>query len=466
LAFLPKSAAAMEPRAAVVVAGVAAAAFVYTGHACCTGTLPAPASPEVSDGISEAEVSEWASLLPKKTRLKGKPSAEQAAQLKAQKVEREARQQTLLLALSERLGQPPSALRPKLNQLAKAAKLAAKPKAAPARKPHAQPVPEAEQYSGPPAVPPSKYGASVELLGGPFIGEDMWLGGELAADGNIYGVPGTAKTVVKIDPRTDEVSEVGDLVVVPGAIRGNRFKWLRGARAANGDMFGIPCNANKVLRITSRGEVDMIGDPEMLAGHWKWHGGVLHANGNLYGCPCNSEHVLKIEPNTAKVTLVGGPFPGKQKWYGSLLGGDGCMYCIPNCAGAVLKFDPVTETHELLGDFPEGGWKWHGAAVGGDGNIYGVAAHVNAILKIVVSTGQSSPLQSLLRPVCFCPEPVLTNDRFLSQEKSRSFLSSCICKTLTGVYWVPCLGRRGEGDRTVGDARGAEVQMGRGNGWS
>ena len=55
------------------------------------------------------------------------------------------------------------------------------------------------------------------------------IGGELAADGNIYGVPGTAKSVVKIDPRTDVVSEVGDLVVVPGAIRGNRFKWLRGA---------------------------------------------------------------------------------------------------------------------------------------------------------------------------------------------------------------------------------------------
>ena len=52
--------------------------------------------------------------------------------------------------------------------------------------------------------------------------------------------------MVKIDPRTDIVSEVGDLVVVPGAIRGNRFKWLRGARSASGDMFGIPCNANKV----------------------------------------------------------------------------------------------------------------------------------------------------------------------------------------------------------------------------
>jgi hypothetical protein len=376
----------MDQRSAAVavVGSVAAAAFVCSGRGC--GGVTTAAAP--GGDITEDEVKEWGSTLAKKTRLKGRPTPQQAAELKAQKDEREAKQRALLQALSARLGESQQTLRARLTKLAKAARAAAKPKALQTRKHHEQPVPEAERYSGPAAVPASKYGASVDLIGGPFIGEDMWLGGELGADGNIYGVPGTAKSVVKVDPRTDEVTEVGDLVVVPGAIRGNRFKWLRGARAANGDMFGIPCNANKILRISTGGEVDMIGDPELLSGHWKWHGGVLHANGNLYGCPCNSERVLKINPERAEVSLVGGPFPGKQKWYGSLLGGDGCMYCIPNCAGSVLKFDPVTETHELLGDFPEGGWKWHGAAVGGDGNIYGVAAHTNAILKIIVATGE------------------------------------------------------------------------------
>jgi hypothetical protein len=380
----------MDQRSVAVAAvgSFAAAAFVCSARRACSGVTTAASSAGSGGEITADEVKEWASTLAKKTRLKGEPTAEKVAQLKALKDEREAKQRALLQALSARLGEPQLTLRARLTKLAKAARAAAKPKVLQTRKQHDQPIPEAEQYSGPAAVPASKYGASVDLIGGPFIGEDMWLGGELGADGNIYGVPGTAKSVVKVDPRTDEVSQVGDLVVVPGAIRGNRFKWLRGARAANGDMFGIPCNANKILRINTSGDVDMLGDPELLAGHWKWHGGVLHANGNLYGCPCNSEHVLKIDPERAEVSLVGGPFPGKQKWYGSLLGGDGCMYCIPNCAGSVLKFDPVTETHELLGDFPEGGWKWHGAAVGGDGNIYGVAAHADAILKIVVATGE------------------------------------------------------------------------------
>lgn len=377
----------MDQRAAVVVGGVAAAAVLCAVHGCYGES--APATPATVGDISEEEVKEWESTLAgKKTRLKGKPTPTQAQQLKVQKAEREAKQRDLLQAVSLRLGEPTHVLRARLTKLAKASRASAKPKPPPARQRPHQPVPEAERYSGPPANPPSTFGASVELIGGPFFGEDMWLGGELGSDGNIYGVPGTAKTVVKVDPQTNEVSEVGDLVVVPGAIRGNRFKWLRGARASNGDMFGIPCNANKVLRISASGKVDMIGDPQLLAGHWKWHGGVLHANGNLYGCPCNSERVLKIDPIKGEVTLVGGPFPGKQKWYGSLLGGDGCMYCIPNCAGSVLKFDPATETHELLGKFPEGGWKWHGAAVGGDGNIYGVAAHTDAILKIVVATGE------------------------------------------------------------------------------
>jgi hypothetical protein len=256
----------------------------------------------------------------------------------------------------------------------------------------------------------SPCGATTTLIGGPFNGVDQWLGGELSADGMIFGVPGTAKSVLKVDPSTDEVCEVGVDVLglrrdassgrwtgqgkSKGAIKRGQFKWLRGARAANGDIFGIPCNANTVLRISgASGEVSTIGDPALLGGHWKWHGGVLAANGNLYGCPCNAERILKIVPKTGEVSLVRGPpFRGKQKWYGSLLGGDGCMYCIPNCADAVLKFDPATESSTLLRASPQplelGGWKWHGAAVGGDGNIYAVPAHAERVLKIVVGSGE------------------------------------------------------------------------------
>uniref|UniRef100_A0A7S1IA32 Uncharacterized protein n=1 Tax=Eutreptiella gymnastica TaxID=73025 RepID=A0A7S1IA32_9EUGL len=248
----------------------------------------------------------------------------------------------------------------------------------------------AEDTVAQPAEDPAVYGASITLIGGPFHGEDLWLGGELGADGNIYGVPGTGKTVLKIDPRTDMVTEFGNLrgLKYMSSIARGKFKWLRGARAPNGDFFGIPSNANVVLRLNRVGEISTIGDPEILKGHWKWHGAVLAGNGNLYGCPCNAERILKIVPGTGEVSLICGPFPGQQKWYGAVVGHDGCVYCIPNNAPHVLKFDPVTETAELLGDLPQGGWKWHGAATGGDGAIYGVPAQATSVLKIVPGTGE------------------------------------------------------------------------------
>ena len=43
-------------------------------------------------------------------------------------------------------------------------------------------------------------------------------------------------------------------------------RWLRGARAPNGDFFGIPSNANIVLRLNGIGEISTIGDPEILEG--------------------------------------------------------------------------------------------------------------------------------------------------------------------------------------------------------
>jgi hypothetical protein len=45
--------------------------------------------------------------------------------------------------------------------------------------------------------------------------------------------------------------------------------------------------------------------------------------------------VLKIDPRTDAVSLIGGPFPGRQKWYGGLLGANGCIYGIPQCAEGV-----------------------------------------------------------------------------------------------------------------------------------
>ena len=109
-------------------------------------------------------------------------------------------------------------------------------------------------------------GPSATLMRGKKLhGHDKWLGGELGLDGNIYGVPGSAKSVVKVNVSTQEVSEIGHNMKGPyieTSLRKNQFKWLRGARGKDGAIYGVPSNANQVLRITpDTGECVAIGGP-------------------------------------------------------------------------------------------------------------------------------------------------------------------------------------------------------------
>eukprot|EP00746_Dinoflagellata_sp_MGD_P051253 gnl/MRDRNA2_/MRDRNA2_22843_c0_seq1.p1 gnl/MRDRNA2_/MRDRNA2_22843_c0~~gnl/MRDRNA2_/MRDRNA2_22843_c0_seq1.p1 ORF type:complete len:322 (+),score=68.95 gnl/MRDRNA2_/MRDRNA2_22843_c0_seq1:140-967(+) len=125
-----------------------------------------------------------------------------------------------------------------------------------------------------------------------------------------------------------------------------------------------------------------------MPGEWKWHGGVLAADGCIYGIPSNGQRVLKINTRTDEVTTIGEQLQGSQKWYGGLLGCDGCIYGIPQCADAVLKINPFTQEVTTIGTLPLGGWKWHGGVVGSDECIYGLPANADTVLKIIPRTGE------------------------------------------------------------------------------
>jgi len=184
------------------------------------------------------------------------------------------------------------------------------------------------------------------------------------------------------------------------------FKWLRCVTAADpvyGDgaaIYGIPCNAHAVLKIVPRtGEVTTLrnfirsdgstGVNPDLPGRWKWHGGQLAPDGNIYCAPANAERVLMILPRTGEVRLIGPALlPGvQQKWYGALVGFDGCVYCTPHNADAVLKIRPETGEVSTFGNLGLGGWKWHGCVRGRDGTLYGIPSHASRVLKIVPDTG-------------------------------------------------------------------------------
>jgi hypothetical protein len=122
---------------------------------------------------------------------------------------------------------------------------------------------------------------------GNLAGTNKWVGGVLAPNGCIYGIPYTLAPVLKIDTSDDSVSTFGNL---PGGA-----KWWGGVLAPNGCIYGIPRASTTILKIdTSDDSVSTFGN---LAGTNKWAGGVLAPNGCIYGIPYNSASVLKILSN-------------------------------------------------------------------------------------------------------------------------------------------------------------------------
>ena len=153
----------------------------------------------------------------------------------------------------------------------------------------------------------------------------------LAADGNIYGIPCNATQVLRFDPRTQQATLVG--AELPGGA-----KWYGGVLAADGNIYGIPCNATQVLRFDPRTQQATLVGAELPGGAAKWSGGVLAADGNIYGIPWNATQVLRFDPRTQQATLVGAELPGSLKWFGGVLAADGNIYGIPLFATQVLRF--------------------------------------------------------------------------------------------------------------------------------
>lgn len=162
-----------------------------------------------------------------------------------------------------------------------------------------------------------------------LVGREQYLGGELGlADGHVYAIPGCAKRVLKINPESDSITMIGP------SFEGH-FKWLRSVQTSRGIIYGLPCHADCILRIdTHSGDVSTIACnlvDTCVGRTWKYHGGAISPiDGCIYCVPTCADHILKIDPSTDEVTLIGGPFIGKNKWYGALVGNDGAIYGIPH----------------------------------------------------------------------------------------------------------------------------------------
>ena len=126
-----------------------------------------------------------------------------------------------------------------------------------------------------------------------------------------------------------------DTVTTFGSLSADTSKWLGGVLAPNGCIYGIPYNSLAVLKIDpSDDSVTTFGS--LSADTVKWSSGVLAPNGCIYGIPRNSTTVLKIDPSDDSVSTFGS-LSGSNKWSSGVLAPNGCIYGIPNNSTAVLK---------------------------------------------------------------------------------------------------------------------------------
>ena len=136
-------------------------------------------------------------------------------------------------------------------------------------------------------VPERKPDIKLNIFGS-LTGSAKWVGGVLAPNGKIYGIPYYSTTVLEIDPVTKTCSTFGSLT--------GTFKWMGGVLAPNGKIYGIPYYSTTVL------EIDPVNKTcttfGSLTGSGKWWGGVLAPNGKIYGIPYHSTTVLEIDFQT------------------------------------------------------------------------------------------------------------------------------------------------------------------------
>lgn len=277
-----------------------------------------------------------------------------------------------------------------------------------------------------------------------MVGQDKYLGGMPSPCGDyVYGVPGSAKRVLRINVQTKVMDMIGPCFE-------GKFKWLRGvdvpADALNlpdfprGCCLALPSNAPSVLKINPETHEIVTFGQDVLTKEvgetgWFYHGGNLAANGFVYAIPANATHVLKICPRTDRVWKIGPSFgSGRQKWFGGLMGTDGCIYGIPHNEVGVLKIDPFHDECSVLTQddgqpLPVGQWKWHGGLAAGH-KIYGFPNNSDQVLVINVETqrvylvGDATILQS--------------GSHRIPQDGRYKYLGGALTIDERSVYLFPC----------------------------
>ena len=216
-------------------------------------------------------------------------------------------------------------------------------------------------------------------IGDEMEGDHKWWDFVDGKNGFFYGIPFSARRVVKFNPLDKSLTEIGpDLGDREG-------KWICGVRATNGIIYCAPYCSEHILQIDTIQDtvetLDNVGLPE--TGEYLWASGALASDNNIYYTPDSAHQIMRLNPDNGFLSSVGddlgeGPF----KYFGTVVGNDNCVYGIPDCAKRIIKFDPANpDTTSTVGEESEELFDCGNGVLGCDGYIY-AANESGQVLKV------------------------------------------------------------------------------------
>ena len=209
--------------------------------------------------------------------------------------------------------------------------------------------------------------------------KEKWNAFVDGGDGFLYGIPSTARRVVKFNPLDKSLTEIG-----PDLGEGG-YKWMCGVLANNSSIYCAPFRARHILKIdTIQGTVETLDDvelPEM--GNCLWESGALAADNSIYYMPASACRIMRLNPDDDTLSSVGDDLGGGWgKYSGTVVGNDDYVYGIPNEARRIVKFDLTNpDVISTVGEEARIWCRCRNGVLGGGGAIY-AANRYGQVLKV------------------------------------------------------------------------------------
>jgi hypothetical protein len=262
------------------------------------------------------------------------------------------------------------------------------------------------------------------LIGDEIQGDDKWAAFVDGGDGFLYGIPCDAPRVVKFNPLDKSLTEIG-----PDFGEGGE-KWLCGVLANTGSIYCAPGDADQILKIdTIQGTVETLDDVELPeTGGDLWASGALARDNNIYYMPYCARRIMRLNPDNDTLSSVGEDLGEEYcKYYGTVVGNDDYVYGIPNWSTRIIKFDTTNpDTTSTVGEEAEEWFMCGNGVLGGDGYIY-AANGDGQVLQIDITSSDC---------YTWIGDPIYSNDG------NGTGWGDAIVGVDKCIYWPPCFANR------------------------